>query len=115
MTLALAWAWALKNWRMVLAGSLALLLIGVWAYLSHMHHVVKAQKAQTQAAVRQAKVQVVATKAADHVAAQTQAVEEHTRVVVKTIAAAPGADTPVPASVLSAWRAGMSDDEAAPH
>lgn len=115
MTIALAWAWVLKNWRLVLSGALALLVVGLWAYASHWHHVVKAQKQQAQQAVRQAKVQAVATQAVDQVATTQTRVEERTRVVVQKIQAAPGADTPVPADVLAEWRSGLSNDAAPPH
>jgi predicted membrane metal-binding protein len=115
MTAAIAWAWVLKNWKLVLAGMLACLIVGAWAYVTHLHHIAKAAKAQTQAAVRQAQIQTVATRAVDQVAIKTQAVEEHTRVVVKTIQAAPGSDAPVPADVLRAWRDGLSDDADPPH
>lgn len=109
-----AWGLAVKHWRTALAVALTLLVLAAWAYTTHLRHIAQAQKQKAAQAVRQAQIQTAATKAVDQVAIKTQAVEEHTRVVVRTIQAAPGSDTPVPAELLSAWRAGLSDDAADP-
>lgn len=86
------------------------LLVGIYGVARHngvrSEKAAVAQKAQAQ----QAAVQTATVKAVDQVAITTQAVEERTHVVVKTIHDAPGADDEVPAGVLSVWRRGVSDD-----
>lgn len=115
MTFALAWAWGVKHWRIAVMVAATAVVLGLWAYADHLKHAASAQKAKAQQAVHQAQIQTVATKAVDRVAVVTHSVEEHTHVVVRTIQAAPGADTPVPAAILSAWHDGLSDDADPPN
>lgn len=103
-------AFARANWRWIVAALGLLTVAAIWLYVDHLRHVVVVQKAKAQVAVQQAKVQTVATQAVSNLATQTVQVEERTHVIVKTIHDAPGADSPVPDAVLSAWRAGLRDE-----
>lgn len=104
----------LKNWRLVASAVLALAIILAWAYLTHLQHIAKAQKQQLAQAAKQAQVQTAATQAVDHLATKTVEVQERTHEVIRTIQAAPGADSAVPDGVLAAWRSGLPDDPAQP-
>lgn len=107
-------AWLLKNWRYCVMGAGALLVIGVWAYMGHLRHIAQARQQALEAASRNAEIQAVTTKAVDQVAQTTARVEERTHVIVQRIQAAPGADTPLPADVRSAWLAGLSNGGSEP-
>jgi hypothetical protein len=97
------------QWRLYLMAGAAVLVVGCWAYVTHLQHIARAQKQQLALAARQAKIQTVATAAVDQVATKTQAVQERTHVVIQRIKAAPGADAPIPAGVLAEWRSGLRD------
>lgn len=105
MTLALL----LKNWKLALSGLALLAILGLWFAYSHAQQVARAQKVRLEAASRNAEIASVTTKAVDAVAAKSEAIQEHTHVVVQRIREAPGADTPVDPALLSVWRSGLSD------
>lgn len=112
MTIAALWTFLkspLGRWIAAWVACLVL-LVGIYGIARHngvrSEKTAVAQKAQAQ----QAAVQTATVKAVDQVAVKTQAVEERTHVVVKTIHDAPGADDAVPVGVLAGWRDGMRDD-----
>lgn len=104
------WAWALKNWRMVLFGALAVGIVLGWAYVSHLQHIARARKAQLETATQQVRIEKATTRAVDQVATTIAKTEEKTHATVRRIEAAQGADAPVPDDVLAQWRIGLRDD-----
>ena len=60
-------AWALRNPRLAIALLSAVLVITIWAYVTHLQHVARARKAQLAQATQTLQAQTKATQAADHV------------------------------------------------
>lgn len=104
-------AWLARLRLYLIAGGVVLGVIALLLAYARVEHVrAKKARAAAEQAAQAVRIQTAATTAVDKVAVQVIRTEEKTREITRTIAAAPGAESPVPAAVLSAWRGGLRDD-----
>jgi Rieske Fe-S protein len=77
------------------------------ALVLFFQHRAKVEKAKAEAATAQVQVEQEASKETEALRQQTIIIRERGDVAVQHIYETPDAETPVPAGVLSAWRAGI--------
>lgn len=102
--------------RLILAGAgvAALLGAGSWWTLKVKHDEAVKWKAQVEAAQQQADANASATNALDGLNTKTIVIRERADRAVQAVEQAPGAETPIPAAVRSAWIDGLRHDDPAP-
>lgn len=103
--------------RLILAGAgvAALLGAGSWWTLKVKADEASRWKAKLEAAQQQADANASATNALDGLNTRTIVIRERADRAVQAVEQAPGAETPIPPSVLEAWRNGISHGEQKPN
>jgi len=85
----------------------AIVVAVLLALVFFLRHQLQTADAKAEAATAQVQVEQKAREAVETYTKQTIIIRERGNVAVQRIYEAPDAETPVPASVLSAWRAGI--------
>lgn len=97
----------LRNWKLVLSGLLLLVIVGLWLAFKHEKREAGEQRQRAKAAQAQAQVNGNAAAAVDRYHTQTTIIREKADAAVEHVQDQPGAASPVPADLLSAWRDGI--------